>query len=139
MLSFETGRTRPALEALSAQPGATPRDHLRCKETPAADLGLAAPGVAEGGIRDAMVAHPVLVNRPIVVGPRGSPSPPSGCSTPRPAGVNKELCTLLQDRLPEPDRYRRPSRSHAPMESSAASVRNNHDGSTGFTRMSAVR
>ena len=66
-----TGWTRPQLEALFAAMGAAPRAVLREKGTPAAELGLLEPGTDDSRILDAMVAHPVLVNRPIVVTPKG--------------------------------------------------------------------
>jgi arsenate reductase len=50
---------------------ARPRDILREKGTPAAELGLLDPGVSDDAILDAMVAHPILVNRPIVATPKG--------------------------------------------------------------------
>ena len=65
------GWTRPQLEDLLARMGARPRDILREKGTPAAELGLLGPDVTDGQILDAMVANPVLVNRPIVVTPKG--------------------------------------------------------------------
>lgn len=45
---------------------------LRVKGTPAADLGLDAPGVDEETILAAMQAHPILINRPVVLAPGGS-------------------------------------------------------------------
>ena len=69
---LKTGWTRPQLAALLAAMGATPREILREKGTPAADLGLLASGVTDDEILDAMVAHPVLVNRPIVQTPKGT-------------------------------------------------------------------
>lgn len=66
------GWTRPQLLELLAAMGAQPRDILREKDTPAAALGLIAPGVSGDAILDAMVSHPILVNRPIVVTPRGA-------------------------------------------------------------------
>jgi arsenate reductase len=69
---LKTGWTRPQLEALLAAMGAKPRDILREKNTPAAELRLLDPAVPDGAILDAMVAHPVLVNRPIVVTPKGA-------------------------------------------------------------------
>ena len=63
--------TVPQLQALFAAMGAHPRDVLRDKGTPAAELGLLADGVADAEILAAMVAHPVLVNRPIVATPKG--------------------------------------------------------------------
>jgi arsenate reductase len=69
---LKTGWTRPTLEALFAAMDAKPRDVLREKGTPAAELGLLDPKVSDDQILDAMVAHPILVNRPIVVTPRGT-------------------------------------------------------------------
>ncbi len=67
-----TGWTRALLGELLAAMDATPRDVLRDKGTPAADLGLLADGVDDETILAAMVAHPILVNRPIVVTPEGT-------------------------------------------------------------------
>lgn len=69
---LEVGWTRPQLEALLAAIGARPRDILRAKGTPAADLGLLDPQVTDDAILQAMLAHPILVNRPIVVTPKGT-------------------------------------------------------------------
>ena len=69
---LKTGWTRPQLEQLLAQMGAKPRDILREKGAPAAELGLLDPSVGDDRILDAMVAHPILVNRPIVVTPKGT-------------------------------------------------------------------
>ena len=66
------GWTRPQLDALLAAMAAAPRDILREKGTPAAELGLLDPAAADDAILDAMIAHPILVNRPIVVTPRGT-------------------------------------------------------------------
>ena len=49
----------------------TPREALREKGTPAAELGLLDPETSDAAILDAMVEHPVLVNRPIVHTPKG--------------------------------------------------------------------
>lgn len=65
------GWTRPQLLALLAAADLTPRQALRTSKSPAADLGLLEAGVTEAQILDAMLAHPVLVNRPIVVSPKG--------------------------------------------------------------------
>lgn len=51
---------------------ARPRDILRDKGTPAADLGLLAGDASDEAILAAMVEHPILVNRPIVVTPLGA-------------------------------------------------------------------
>jgi arsenate reductase len=44
---------------------------LRTSKSPAEELGLLAPNVSDDAILDAMVAHPILVNRPIVCTPKG--------------------------------------------------------------------
>lgn len=69
---LKTGWTRNQLESLFAAMGIKPRDAMREKGTPAADLGLTDPTVGDDKILDAMVAHPILVNRPIVVTPKGT-------------------------------------------------------------------
>jgi arsenate reductase (glutaredoxin) len=69
---LKTGWTRQKLEALFAAMNAKPRDLLRRKGTPAAELGLLEPDVSDDRILDAMVTHPVLVERPIVVTPKGT-------------------------------------------------------------------
>jgi arsenate reductase len=69
---LKTGWTRPKLEALFAVMNAKPRDVMREKGTPAAELGLLDPNVSDDQILDAMVANPILVNRPIVVTPKGT-------------------------------------------------------------------
>jgi arsenate reductase len=66
------GWTRPLLESLLAAMAARPRDVLREKGTPAADLGLLASDVGDDDMIDAMIRHPILVDRPIVVTPRGT-------------------------------------------------------------------
>ena len=66
------GWTRPQLEALLGKMGKTPRDILRVRGTPAEELGLTQDGVSDDRILDAMVAHPILVERPIVETPKGA-------------------------------------------------------------------
>ena len=68
----KVGWTRPLLEQLLAAMDATPRDLLREKGTPAADLGLLDQSVTDDTLIDAMLAHPILVNRPIVITPKGT-------------------------------------------------------------------
>ena len=68
----KTGWTRPLLNELLAAMHAKPRDLLREKGTPAAELGLLADGVTDEAMLQAMLAHPILVNRPIVVTPKGA-------------------------------------------------------------------
>lgn len=66
-----TGWTRPQLVALFAVAGITPQEALRISRTPAEELGLTAPDVSDEQIIEAMIAHPILVNRPIVCTPKG--------------------------------------------------------------------
>lgn len=68
----KVGWTKPQLERILADMGVGPRLILRTKGTPAEELGLIAEDVSNDQILDAMVAHPILVNRPIVVSPRGT-------------------------------------------------------------------
>lgn len=65
------GWTKPQLLGLSAAANLTPRDVLRVARSPAEDMGLTAPDVTDDIILDAMVMHPILVNRPIVCAPKG--------------------------------------------------------------------
>jgi len=69
---LKTGWTRALLDQLLAALGTSPRALLREKGTPAAELGLLGQDVPDDAILDAMVAHPILVNRPIVVTPKGA-------------------------------------------------------------------
>jgi arsenate reductase len=69
---LKAGWTYDQLIKLIADARATPRDFLREKGTPAADLGLLNEGVTDEQIVQAMLAHPILVNRPIVVTPKGT-------------------------------------------------------------------
>ena len=68
---LETGWTKAQLLGLFAAADLTPRAALRVKKSPAEELGLTDPGVSDDALLDAMVAHPVLVNRPIVCTPKG--------------------------------------------------------------------
>lgn len=68
---LETGWTRPQLLGLFAAAGLTPRSALRISKSPAEELGLTDPSVTEEAILDAMLVHPILVNRPIVCTPKG--------------------------------------------------------------------
>ena len=69
---LKAGWTRPQLEVLFKAMGVRPREALREKGSPAAELGLLEPGATDEKILNAMVAHPILVNRPIVVTPMGT-------------------------------------------------------------------
>lgn len=68
---LKTGWTKPQLQALFAAADLTPREALRDNAKEAEELGLLAPRVSEAKLLDAMVAHPILVNRPIVATPKG--------------------------------------------------------------------
>ena len=68
---LKAGWTREQLLDLAARSGASLSDLIREKGSPAVALGLLEPGVTDEQILAAMVEHPVLVNRPIVVTPRG--------------------------------------------------------------------
>jgi len=69
---LKAGWTRPQLDQLLAATGLRPRDLLREKGTPASELGLLDLQVDDAKILDAMIACPILVNRPIVVTPLGA-------------------------------------------------------------------
>ncbi len=68
---LQTGWTRPHLLALFAAADLTPRDALRTSKSPAEELGLTDPAVSDDAILDAMLEHPILVNRPIVCTAKG--------------------------------------------------------------------
>jgi arsenate reductase len=68
---LKTPPTRALLKQLIERMGVTTRSVLREKGTPFNDLGLADPGLTDNQLLDAMVAHPILINRPIVVTPKG--------------------------------------------------------------------
>ena len=68
---LKTGWTVPQLMGLFAAADLTPRSGLRTTKSPAADLGLLDPGVNDDEILAAMIAHPILVNRPIVCTSKG--------------------------------------------------------------------
>ena len=87
---LKTPPSRKELVALLHLMGMTPRQLLREKGTPYHELGLDNPDKSDGELLDAMMAHPILINRPIVVAPLGV-----------------KLCRpseLVLDILPEPQR-----------------------------------
>ena len=68
---LKTPPSRAMLEQLIKRAGITPRDLLREKGTPFAELGLGDLSLDDSALIDAMMAHPVLINRPLVVSPLG--------------------------------------------------------------------
>lgn len=68
---LQTGWTRSQLLGLFAAADLTPRSALRITKSPAEALGLLDKSVSDEALLDAMIAHPVLVNRPIVCSPQG--------------------------------------------------------------------
>jgi arsenate reductase len=63
--------TRLLLSQLLVRAGLTVRQILREKDTPFHALGLGDPSLTEEAILDAIGAHPILINRPLVVTPKG--------------------------------------------------------------------
>ncbi len=87
---LKTPPSRAQLVALLARMDFTPRQLLREKEKIAHELGLDDPAVTGDTLLDAMMAHPILINRPVVVTPLGA-----------------KLCRpseLVLDILPDPQR-----------------------------------
>jgi arsenate reductase (glutaredoxin) len=68
---LKAGWTEPQLKDLFARMGVTARDMLRIRGTPAEELGLTDPAVGDAEILRAMVDHPILVERPIVITQNG--------------------------------------------------------------------
>lgn len=67
-----TPPTRETLEALIDAMGGGPRPLLRRKGTPFEELNLDDPSMSDAELIDAMMAHPILINRPIVVTPEAT-------------------------------------------------------------------
>ena len=87
---LKTPPSRDELLALTARMGVTLRDILREKGTPYQELNLGDAGLSDDQLLDAIQAHPILINRPIVVTPLGA-----------------KLCRpseLVLDILPDPQR-----------------------------------
>jgi arsenate reductase len=68
---LKTPPTRLLLRQLIARMGVSVRDVIREKGTPYAELGLDDSALCDDQLLDAMMAHPILINRPIVVTPLG--------------------------------------------------------------------
>jgi len=69
---LKTPPSRQTLIELIAAMAISPRDLLREKGTPYAELGLGDPKWSDDDLIDFMMAHPILINRPIVVTPLGT-------------------------------------------------------------------
>lgn len=119
---LKTPPSRARLVELIRAMGITPRELLRQKGTPYDELGLDDPKWTDSELIDFMIAHPILINRPIVVTPKGA-----------------RLCRpseVVLGILPNPDigpfpashstgrRCVMPSRRRSGMPSSAARLRN---------------
>ena len=63
--------TRDTLTRLIADAGITVREAVRSKEAVFTESGLNQPGTSDAALLDAMVAHPILIERPFVVTPNG--------------------------------------------------------------------
>jgi arsenate reductase len=68
---LKTPPTRDELARLYERAGIRPRDGLRAKEPLAQELGLTRADVTDDQVLDAMVEHPILIERPIVETPKG--------------------------------------------------------------------
>ncbi len=69
---LKAGWTRGQLADLLKTMGLRPRDILRVRGTPAEELGLTSPAATDEQILQAMTQHPILVERPIVMSPKGA-------------------------------------------------------------------
>ncbi|HAW34707.1 MAG TPA: arsenate reductase (glutaredoxin) [Erythrobacter sp.] len=68
---LKTPPSRAMLESLIERAGLSPREVLREKGTPFAELGLGDESLSDTALVDAMMEHPILINRPLVVSPLG--------------------------------------------------------------------
>ena len=69
---LKTPPSRTELVALIVATGAPIRDAMRAKEAIYTELDLANPALSDDALIDAMLAHPILINRPLVVTPLGT-------------------------------------------------------------------
>ena len=72
VLYLQRGWTRELLAGLLSAANLTPRQALRTSKSPAEELGLTDPSVDDSILFEAMLKHPILVNRPIVVTKKGT-------------------------------------------------------------------
>jgi len=68
---LKTPPTRDELVRLYDKAGISPREGLRAKEPLAEELGLNRPEATDEDVLDAMLAHPILIERPLVETPKG--------------------------------------------------------------------
>jgi arsenate reductase len=68
---LKTPPSRTLLQQLVERMGVSVRDILREKGTPYGELGLGDSGLTDEQLLDAIEAHPILINRPIVITPKG--------------------------------------------------------------------
>ena len=68
---LKTPPSRTMLERLIERAAISPRELLRGKGTPYAELGLGDECLSDTALMDAMMEHPILINRPLVVSPLG--------------------------------------------------------------------
>lgn len=64
--------SRDRLAGVIAAAGLHVRDAIRVKEKAHAELGLDDPSLSDDALLDAMIAHPILINRPFVIAPTGT-------------------------------------------------------------------
>jgi arsenate reductase len=70
--NLKAGSTKETLRDLARRAGVSIRELMRTRGTPAEALGLTDPAASDEAILDAMVEHPILVERPIVATPKGA-------------------------------------------------------------------
>ena len=68
---LKTPPSRAMLESLIERAEISPRELLRAKGTPYAELGLGDESLSDAALVDAMMEHPILINRPLVISPLG--------------------------------------------------------------------
>lgn len=69
---LQTPPSRDELKRIYRRAGISPREGLRAKEPIAQELGLTRPDVSDDEILDAMMEHPILINRPLVETDKGA-------------------------------------------------------------------
>lgn len=99
---LQTPPTRETLVALIAQMAVPVRDMMRRKESLYHELALDTPALGDDALIDAMLAHPILMNRPIVVTPLGArlcrpPEAVLDLLPPQPAALSREDGEVLVD------------------------------------------